>query len=174
MDFQKKWSFSSKDCSTNKLWTKLRRARNFSSFLYQKLLDIKRWTSRRHKLTYPWISAETMDPDLSMMASISSMTSKYASLLAYLTPTRRHGMVDTCPSGSVAETLDNQIGGQSVCKIKRCWRLTLSFRWQCLQWFLKCWVVWLIPLKCYFPWPMDVHCLTFRPTIHKQRHNFPW
>ena len=40
-----------------------------------------------------------------MMASISSMTSKYASLLVYLTPVRRHGTLDNWPVGRVALTL---------------------------------------------------------------------
>jgi hypothetical protein len=30
----------------------------------------------REKLTYPWISAQTVDPDLSIIASTSSITSK--------------------------------------------------------------------------------------------------
>jgi len=58
-------------------------------------------------LTYPWISANTVDPDLSMIASTSSMTSKYASLLVYLTPLRRQGIADSWPDGRVVLTLWN-------------------------------------------------------------------
>lgn len=47
------------------------------------------------KLTCPWISAKTVDPDLSMIASTSSMTSKYASLLVYLTPLLRQRTADS-------------------------------------------------------------------------------
>lgn len=46
-----------------------------------------------------------MAPDLSMIASTSSTTSKYASLLVYLTPVLRHGMLDSCPVGSFSLTL---------------------------------------------------------------------
>lgn len=56
-------------------------------------------------LTYPCISAKTVDPALSMMASTSSTTSKYASLLVYFTPVRRHGTLDNWPLGNVALTL---------------------------------------------------------------------
>ena len=56
-------------------------------------------------LTYPWISADTVDPDLSMIASTSSITSKYASLLVYLTPERRQGTLDSWPVGRVSLTL---------------------------------------------------------------------
>lgn len=44
-------------------------------------------------------------PDLSKMASISSMTSKYASLLVYFTPARLQGILDNWPVGSVSPTL---------------------------------------------------------------------
>lgn len=44
-------------------------------------------------------------PDLSRMASISSITSKYASLLVYLTPARLHGILDNWPVGNVSPTL---------------------------------------------------------------------
>lgn len=57
------------------------------------------------RLTYPCISANTVAPFLSMMASISSITSKYASLLVYLTPVRLQGILDNCPEGKVPETL---------------------------------------------------------------------
>ena len=56
-------------------------------------------------LTYPCISAETVAPDLSIIASTSSITSKYASLLVYFTPERRQGTLDSWPVGSVALTL---------------------------------------------------------------------
>lgn len=59
-------------------------------------------------LTQPWISAMTVVPFLSIIASISSMTSKYASLLVYLTPVRRHGMFESWPVGKVAPTLKGQ------------------------------------------------------------------
>jgi len=56
-------------------------------------------------LTYPCISAKTVDPALSMIASTSSTKSKYASLFVYLTPVRRHGTLDNWPLGNVALTL---------------------------------------------------------------------
>ena len=40
-----------------------------------------------------------------MMVSISSMTSKYASLFVYLTPVRLQGTFDNWPVGNVALTL---------------------------------------------------------------------
>ena len=40
-----------------------------------------------------------------MMASTSSMTSKYASLFVYLTPDRLQGTFDNCPVGNVSLTL---------------------------------------------------------------------
>lgn len=45
-------------------------------------------------LTYPCISADTVTPLLSIIASTSSTTSKYASLFAYFTPDRRQGTFD--------------------------------------------------------------------------------
>lgn len=56
-------------------------------------------------LTYPCISAKTVAPVLSIIASTSSTTSKYASLLLYLTPVRRQGIVDNCPDGRMPLTL---------------------------------------------------------------------
>lgn len=47
------------------------------------------------KRTYPCISANTVAPVLSMIASTSSTTSKYASLLVYLTPDLLHGMLES-------------------------------------------------------------------------------
>lgn len=44
-------------------------------------------------------------PDLSRMTSISSTTSKYASLLVYLTPARLQGTFDNWPVGNVSPTL---------------------------------------------------------------------
>ncbi|KPM02214.1 hypothetical protein QR98_0006230 [Sarcoptes scabiei] len=43
------------------------------------------------------------------MASISSITSKYASLLVYLTPNLLQGIFDNCPVGKVELTLSNEI-----------------------------------------------------------------
>lgn len=56
------------------------------------------------ELTYPWISADTVAPCLSIIASISSITSKYASLLVYLTPARRQGTLESWPVGRTSET----------------------------------------------------------------------
>lgn len=52
-----------------------------------------------------WSNKWLFIPDLSRMASISSITSKYASLLVYLTPARLHGMLDNWPVGNVSPTL---------------------------------------------------------------------
>lgn len=52
-----------------------------------------------------WSNKCQFVPDLSTMASISSVTSKYASLLVYLTPARLHGMFDSWPCGNVSPTL---------------------------------------------------------------------
>ena len=40
-----------------------------------------------------------------MIASISSTTSKYASLLVYFTADLRHGTLDNWPAGNVSQTL---------------------------------------------------------------------
>lgn len=57
-------------------------------------------------LTYPCISAETVAPLLSIMASTSSTTSKYASLFAYFTPDLLQGTLDNWPDGNIDDTLE--------------------------------------------------------------------
>lgn len=58
-----------------------------------------------HHYNMFWWNKCQFVPDLSTIASISSVTSKYASLLAYLTPARLHGMLDSWPCGNVSPTL---------------------------------------------------------------------
>ena len=72
----------------------------------------------KYNLRLWWSNKWLFVPDLSRMASISSITSKYASLLVYLTPARLQGMLDNCPVGNLSPTLlppgkDTQKGNSS-------------------------------------------------------------
>ena len=119
------------------------------------------------------------------------MTSKYASLLVYLTPALLHGMFDNCPVGRTSLTLDLPVTVENVHLLDVDHELDDEFAAN-LSWRRPstCWAALSALSECWPRWPTGIHCLTSHrgPFNHQkifwgknlpgqpriQQHSCPW
>lgn len=120
------------------------------------------------------------------MASISSITSKYASLFVYFTPARLHGILDNWPVGNVSPTLlpprkthrthalTVMFGLEALSQLLMKYRLTSAYLWAYWRPTAGWWEALSSPWGHWTQLLVETHCPASLPAAHKRLPHCPW